>query len=484
MKTNKGITLVSLVVTIIILIILAGVSIHATLGENGILTLAKKAKENMELAQIEEETKLNELYSQLVTGDMDVGDVSHDTSEKIKELQDTITRLEAEKAEKENELIEKNNIIDSLNETIRNLTEQIEQLKREKEELSSSLQEEIRIKDEQIKTLTEQLTQVQEELTDAQKEITRLNSIIADLNTQITEQQEAITRLQEELASVRQDLLEANAENEELRKAIEEKDTQIDSLNSTLSKTTATVAHILKDYTAYSKVQLITGTMVNNTAINTTLNAGQSYTIPQGYHSGSGKVTATSLSSQTQATATASNITKGKTAWVNGSKITGTMTDNGAVNRTLTAGQSYTIRAGYHNGSGEIIAADLSSQTQATATASDIARGKTAWVNGSKVTGTMGKKSKKLCTATVWFGKNTSIDLKSYLSDYQQYTKDDFLLVPNSVGGMLSSTSTVPSGKSITAGTLFNKSVTYSSSTGILTYDLNADTTEYSRNEV
>ena len=231
MKTNKGITLVSLVVTIIILIILAGVSIHATLGENGILTLAKKAKENMELAQIEEETKLNELYSQLVTGDMDVGDVSHDTSQKIKELQDTITRLEA------------------------------------------------------------------------------------------------------------------NAENEELRKAIEEKDTQIDSLNSTLSKTTATVAHILKDYTAYSKVQLITGTMVNNTAVNTTLNAGQSYTIPQGYHSGSGKVTATSLSSQTQAIVTASDIAQGKTAWVNDSKVTGTLFNKSVTYAPSTGILTYDLNA-------------------------------------------------------------------------------------------------------------------------------------------
>ena len=56
---NSGITLIALVVTIIVLIILAGVSINLVLGENGIITMAKKAKENMEIAQTKEEEMLN-----------------------------------------------------------------------------------------------------------------------------------------------------------------------------------------------------------------------------------------------------------------------------------------------------------------------------------------------------------------------------------------------------------------------------------------
>ena len=54
------------------------------------------------------------------------------------------------------------------------------------------------------------------------------------------------------------------------------------------------------------------------------------------------------------ATATAANILRGKTAYVNGSKLTGTMTNNGAVSKTMTANGSYTIPAGYHNGSGKV----------------------------------------------------------------------------------------------------------------------------------
>ena len=61
----NGITLVALVVTIIVLIILAGISINLVLGDKGIVTIGKRAKENIELAQIEEEKELNELYTQL-----------------------------------------------------------------------------------------------------------------------------------------------------------------------------------------------------------------------------------------------------------------------------------------------------------------------------------------------------------------------------------------------------------------------------------
>ena len=44
MKKNKGITLVALVVTIVVLLILAGVSINLVLGNNGIIAKAKDAQ--------------------------------------------------------------------------------------------------------------------------------------------------------------------------------------------------------------------------------------------------------------------------------------------------------------------------------------------------------------------------------------------------------------------------------------------------------
>lgn len=59
---------------------------------------------------------------------------------------------------------------------------------------------------------------------------------------------------------------------------------------------------------------------------------------------------------ETTATATAEQILSGQTAWVNGVKLTGTMLNQGAKTATINPGGSYTIPAGYHNGSGKITA--------------------------------------------------------------------------------------------------------------------------------
>ena len=94
---------------------------------------------------------------------------------------------------------------------------------------------------------------------------------------------------------------------------------------------TAVASEILTGKSAYVKGTKIIGTMKDNKAVSPTgLNAGGSYTIPEGYHNGKGKVTANTLASQTEGTATADNITAGKTAWVNGNLITGNGADNEA----------------------------------------------------------------------------------------------------------------------------------------------------------
>ena len=139
----------------------------------------------------------------------------------------------------------------------------------------------------------------------------------------------------------------------------------------------------------------LTGTMANRGAVSSSLNCGGSYTIPAGYHNGSGKVTANSLASQTgvqsgKTAAGAGQILTGYEAWVNGGRVTGTMPNQGAKTSSLNCGGSYTIPAGYHNGSGKVTANSLASQTSnANAGAGHILSGKTAYVNGSKITGTM-----------------------------------------------------------------------------------------------
>ena len=139
-----------------------------------------------------------------------------------------------------------------------------------------------------------------------------------------------------------------------------------------------------------------TGSMTNNGAVSKTLDAttsNQSYTVPAGYHSGLGsvnivleeksatpttssqditpttgkvlkKVTVAAIPSQygdtTGDDAVAANILSGKKAHSISSgsavQLTGSMTNNGAISATIDGitTTSYTVAAGYHNGSGTV----------------------------------------------------------------------------------------------------------------------------------
>lgn len=71
-KNNlRGITLISLVVTIVVLLILAGVSIGTLIGENGIIKKASDAKEKTEITQKDEKTaiaKYEDFINEYITG--------------------------------------------------------------------------------------------------------------------------------------------------------------------------------------------------------------------------------------------------------------------------------------------------------------------------------------------------------------------------------------------------------------------------------
>lgn len=130
---------------------------------------------------------------------------------------------------------------------------------------------------------------------------------------------------------------------------------------------------------------VVTGSMTNNGAVSKTLDVtAVSYTVPKGYHSGSGtvkitletktvtptksaqditptggkvlsKVTVAAIPDNyidtSDADATAANILDGKFAYVDGAKIEGTMPDNGAISKTLdTSATSYAVPSGYTSG--------------------------------------------------------------------------------------------------------------------------------------
>nr|DAF45797.1 MAG TPA: hypothetical protein [Siphoviridae sp. ctmP938] len=67
----------------------------------------------------------------------------------------------------------------------------------------------------------------------------------------------------------------------------------------------------------------------------------------------------------------------------------GVMPNNGQVSRTLRAGENLQIARGYHDGTGVVNAVPLADQTAGNAGTGDILSGKTAWVNGRRVDGSI-----------------------------------------------------------------------------------------------
>ena len=83
-KKQTGITLIALVITIIVLLILAGVSIATLTGNNGILTQANQAKENNNSAAAKEKVQVEALGSIDKDGKFNEGTFKENVKNNIK----------------------------------------------------------------------------------------------------------------------------------------------------------------------------------------------------------------------------------------------------------------------------------------------------------------------------------------------------------------------------------------------------------------
>ena len=153
------------------------------------------------------------------------------------------------------------------------------------------------------------------------------------------------------------------------------------------SDVTATKNQLLAGYTAItndSDDDPIQGTIpVNSPASNQALNCGGAHTVKQGYHPQAYTITANSLASQTSGTATAGQILSGRTAWVNGSKITGTIPSQAG--GTLTPSTSAVTA----NCSGKYMTSNYTIPAFALPPANALRKGYSYTLYGKTVTGTL-----------------------------------------------------------------------------------------------
>ena len=100
MKQNKGITLISLVLTIIVLIILAGISLYLVLGDNGITEKAKEAKTVTNIASVQEKLELVKGTVQLEKYSVNLDDYLEEL-DKVREKYevDDVKRIDNDNAE-------------------------------------------------------------------------------------------------------------------------------------------------------------------------------------------------------------------------------------------------------------------------------------------------------------------------------------------------------------------------------------------------
>lgn len=133
----------------------------------------------------------------------------------------------------------------------------------------------------------------------------------------------------------------------------------------------------------------------------------------EGTSSGSGTNTS-------DATVVASDILSGKIAYGKDGKLTGSMTDNGAVNKSINGkSESYTIPKGYHNGSGKVA---ISDEEQAKIIASNIKKGiSILGVMGSYEAASSGGSSENNCEAYLVDVLNPTVSFKKASGTIKAY---------------------------------------------------------------
>ena len=262
-QSEKAITLISLVITIIILLILAGVTLSLTLGENGIITQAQKAKEAGEIAAIKEDFQLAILDKELEKGGTGL------TKEELEEIAGNYGELQEDG----------NTIITEDGYEIK-----IDEIYKPGGGTSGGGSG---ASDEELAALEEKIKELEQTVEDLNNTKTELEGTIEDLNKQLEEEQGNNAALQEQIENLQGQVDTLTKTKEELEKTISDLNTQIAELKAKQATGNATVADVLEGRTFSNSSNVgLTGTMANRGTLNWAPSNSTSYNIPAGYYSG------------------------------------------------------------------------------------------------------------------------------------------------------------------------------------------------------
>ena len=146
--------------------------------------------------------------------------------------------------------------------------------------------------------------------------------------------------------------------------------------------------------------------------------------------------------------ATASQILNGKTAWVKGQKITGTMPNRGNLNWKPSNGTTYTVPAGYYSGG---------TLDSTSAYDSGYNEGYEQGINANTGKYTL-----------VDLGTGSSFDVKSVYADYSSLTNDNFIVKVENISVSGQGTNNDNDNSSYSGSFSVTPTLSYDSSTGIL----------------
>ena len=219
---ERGVTITSLVVTIIVLLILSGITIKFALDDNGIIKQSRLASEKYQNKALQEQLALNQAEKEITEAANNASSVSSGN-------QTTGGGTSGGSS--------------GSTENTDELKRQIEDLQSEVDRLTAQIQKE-----------QEEKAQLQQQVNDLNKQLNEANNTITDLKNQIKEKDNKISDLTKEKGDL---------------------ESQINTLKSKQATENATEAQVLAGATFSTSAGVdLTGTMVNHSAITTAVSVG------------------------------------------------------------------------------------------------------------------------------------------------------------------------------------------------------------------